>query len=96
MGSLSFFFFKFRILLAGLQICQRANYCTHTKYINFNKISPQYPAWIEQCTGEDLSFARRMILASGSLKELAAQHDVSYPTIRLRLDRLIEKIKLVE
>jgi hypothetical protein len=27
---------------------------------------------------------------------MAAQYDVSYPTIRLRLDRLIEKIHLVE
>lgn len=45
---------------------------------------------------EDLAFVRRMILASGSLKEVAAEYDISYPTVRLRLDRLIEKIRLVE
>lgn len=31
---------------------------------------------------------------SGSLKEIAKHYEVSYPTIRLRLNRLIEKIKL--
>ena len=34
--------------------------------------------------------------ASGSLKEIAAQYGVSYPTVRLRLDRLIQKIKMSE
>ena len=36
------------------------------------------------------------MLASGSLKEVAAQYGVTYPTVRLRLDRLIQKIKLSE
>ena len=36
------------------------------------------------------------MLASGSLKEMAAQYGVSYPTVRLRLDRLIQKIQLTE
>lgn len=36
------------------------------------------------------------MLASGSLKEMAAQYGVSYPTVRLRLDRLIQKIQLSE
>jgi hypothetical protein len=27
---------------------------------------------------------------------MAAEYDISYPTVRLRLDRLIEKIKLYE
>ncbi|CAB1262024.1 hypothetical protein CLOSBL3_20188 [Clostridiaceae bacterium BL-3] len=31
---------------------------------------------------------------SGSLKEIAKIYDVSYPTVRLRLDKLIQKIKL--
>ena len=38
----------------------------------------------------------RIVLASGSLKEVAAQYGVTYPTVRLRLDRLIEKIRLGE
>ena len=36
------------------------------------------------------------MLASGSLKEVAAQYGVTYPTVRLRLDQLIQKIKLSE
>jgi hypothetical protein len=30
------------------------------------------------------------------LKEIAKQYDVSYPTVRLRLDRLIQKIRISE
>ncbi|MCG9844036.1 DUF2089 domain-containing protein, partial [Staphylococcus argenteus] len=36
------------------------------------------------------------MLSSGSLKQLSEEYRVSYPTIRLRLDRLIEKIKINE
>ena len=36
------------------------------------------------------------VLASGSLKEVASVYGVSYPTVRLRLDRLIQKIQLAE
>ena len=39
---------------------------------------------------------KAVMLASGSLKEIAAQYGVSYPTVRLRLDRLIQKIKMSE
>ena len=42
-------------------------------------------------TEEDLEFARRFIINSGSLKEMAKYYNVSYPTIRLRLDKLIQK-----
>lgn len=45
---------------------------------------------------EDLAFIKRFILASGSLKELAAAYGVSYPTVRLRLDRLIQKFRLLD
>ena len=31
---------------------------------------------------------------SGSLKELGKSYSVTYPTVRLRLDRLIQKIKI--
>jgi len=54
------------------------------------------PPWIEHLDEADLQFVRRMILASGSLKELAAEYEVSYPTIRQRLDRIIERIRLIE
>ena len=42
------------------------------------------------------AFIKKFILSSGSLKEVASLYGVSYPTVRLRLDRLIQKIKLTE
>ena len=54
------------------------------------------PVWMEALEDEDVTFIRRFVLASGSLKEMAAQYGVSYPTVRLRLDRLIQKIRLAE
>jgi len=54
------------------------------------------PKWLEYLSEEDLAFIKRFVLASGSLKEMAKQYGITYPTVRLRLDRLIEKIKLVE
>ncbi len=35
-------------------------------------------------------------MASGSLKEVAKLYGVTYPTVRLRLDRLIQKITISE
>jgi hypothetical protein len=52
--------------------------------------------WIDLLEEEDLAFMKRFILSSGSLKELADAYGVSYPTVRLRLDRLIEKIKVLD
>ncbi len=52
--------------------------------------------WIQRLSEEDRAFVKRFILASGSLKELAAAYGISYPTVRLRLDRLIAKIKVFE
>ena len=54
------------------------------------------PNWLADLEDEDLSFVKKFILASGSLKEIAGLYGVSYPTVRLRLDRLIQKIKLTE
>ena len=59
-------------------------------------MNPPIPAWLAGMSEEDLGFIRRFLLASGSLKQMAAEYDISYPTVRLRLDRLIEKIKLYE
>ncbi|MFI5118997.1 MAG: DUF2089 family protein [Thermoanaerobaculia bacterium] len=52
--------------------------------------------WMDHLSDEDLAFVKRFLLASGSLKELAAAYDITYPTVRLRLDRLIEKIKILD
>ena len=49
---------------------------------------------IENLDDAEIDFIKRFILESGSLKEMAAIYGVSYPTVRLRLDRLIQKIKL--
>jgi len=54
------------------------------------------PEWMSGLEEEDVAFIKRFILASGSLKEVASQYGVTYPTVRLRLDRLIQKIKLTE
>ena len=54
------------------------------------------PPWMGELEDEDLAFIKKFILASGSLKEVASVYGVSYPTVRLRLDRLIQKIKLTE
>ena len=54
------------------------------------------PVWMAELEDEDLTFIKKFILASGSLKEVAALYGVSYPTVRLRLDRLIQKIQLTE
>src|SRR6266478_5539879 len=52
--------------------------------------------WIELLDEEDLAFLKRFVLASGSLKELAQAYAISYPTVRLRLDRLIAKIEVFD
>jgi hypothetical protein len=53
-------------------------------------------AWVNQLEPEDLAFIKRFVLASGSLKELAEAYDITYPTVRLRLDRVIEKIRIFD
>ena len=54
------------------------------------------PEWMSELEEEDVAFIRRFLLASGSLKEVAGEYGVSYPTVRLRLDRLIQKIRLAD
>jgi hypothetical protein len=46
---------------------------------------------------EDLNMVTSFVLLSGSIKALARQYGVSYPTMRQRLNRLIERLRqLVE
>jgi hypothetical protein len=54
------------------------------------------PEWMTNLDDEDVSFIKKFLLASGSLKELANIYSVTYPTVRLRLDRLIQKIHISE
>jgi len=52
------------------------------------------PQWILALEAEDAVFLKNFVLKSGSLKEIAQLYNVSYPTVRLRLDKLIQKITL--
>ena len=48
---------------------------------------------LERLGEDDREFVLRFLLASGSLKDLAQAYGVSYPTIRARLDRLLERLR---
>ncbi|WP_273126217.1 DUF2089 family protein [Bacillus weihaiensis] len=52
------------------------------------------PNWILSLEEEDVEFIKKFVLNSGSLKEVSKIYEVSYPTVRIKLDRLIQKIKL--
>jgi hypothetical protein len=54
------------------------------------------PEWMSNLEDEDVAFIKKFLQASGSLKEVARQYGVTYPTVRLRLDRVIQKIKIGE
>ncbi len=54
------------------------------------------PDWMSNLEDEDMVFIKNFLQASGSLKEIARQYGVTYPTVRLRLDKLIQKIKISE
>jgi hypothetical protein len=50
------------------------------------------PRFLE-LSADQQEFAIEFILASGSLKEMAKILDVSYPTVRAKLDRVIECLR---
>ncbi|MCL2397892.1 MAG: DUF2089 domain-containing protein [Defluviitaleaceae bacterium] len=54
------------------------------------------PEWMVSLEDEDITFIKKFLQASGSLKEIAQQYGVTYPTVRLRLDKLIQKIQISE
>lgn len=54
----------------------------------------EIPKWIMELDENDYTFMKNFILASGSLKELAKQYNISYPTVRSKLDKLIKKIEI--
>ncbi|MBM3994405.1 MAG: DUF2089 domain-containing protein [Planctomycetes bacterium] len=57
---------------------------------------PNQNRWVDLLEDEDIAFLKRFVLASGSLKELAEAYGISYPTVRLRLDRLIAKVQVFD
>lgn len=54
------------------------------------------PNWLTILSDDELVMIKRFVLHSGSLKALAEEYAVTYPTIRARLDRLIEKVESAE
>ena len=48
---------------------------------------------LSRLSREDLDIITELVLRSGSLKDLAVAYGVSYPTIRARLDRVIERLQ---
>lgn len=56
----------------------------------------EIPVWITMLEEDEVQFVKRFLLASGSLKEMADQYGVTYPTVRNRLNHIIQKVKLSE
>lgn len=56
----------------------------------------EIPLWISELEQDELKFIKRFVLASGSLKEMADIYKVTYPTVRARLNNIIEKVKMCE
>ena len=52
------------------------------------------PQWMLALEEEDAAFLKNFLMKSGSLKDIAKLYGVSYPTVRLRLDKLIQKVSL--
>lgn len=52
--------------------------------------------WFVNLEHEDQEFVKQLVIASGSLKQLAKIYQVSYPTVRMRLNTIIQKINFIE
>ena len=52
--------------------------------------------WFLELSTEDQEFVKQLVLSSGSLKQLAKIYDVSYPTVRTRLNMVIQTINLID
>jgi hypothetical protein len=58
------------------------------------QIAASFPASrLSRLPIEHQRFIEMFVLASGSLKEIAQQTGVSYPTVRSRLNRIIDELK---
>jgi len=53
-------------------------------------------AALAKLSGDEQAFIVEFVKASGSLKEMARLLHLSYPTVRNRLDEIIERVKLAE
>jgi hypothetical protein len=51
---------------------------------------------LARLSSEEQDFILNFFLSSGSIKEMARQADLSYPTMRNKMDDLIEKVKKLQ
>ncbi len=56
----------------------------------------QIPAWLYALNEQEINFIKNFVLHSGSLKVMAEIYELSYPTLRLRLNELIAKVSRAE
>lgn len=61
-------------------------------FLRILHVADESPHPLDQLEPEDKEFILRFVQASGSLKDVAQTYGVSYPTLRARLDRLIERL----
>lgn len=67
--------------------------CSHCE----TSINGNYPLPIFlQLTSKEQEFILQFFLNSGSLKEMASQIGISYPTVRNQLDDMIEHVKQLQ
>ncbi|MNK16393.1 Sigma-70, region 4 [compost metagenome] len=58
------------------------------------QVSGNYPLPVLlRLPADDQAFILQFFLSGGSLKEIASQIGISYPTVRNKLDDIIEKVK---
>ncbi len=67
--------------------------CCQTCAVSVEADFPDQP--LARLPTEHQRFIEIFVLAGGSLKEIATQAGVSYPTVRSRLDRVIESLTSV-
>jgi len=76
------------LLAVGLLICQDEE--CQTQISGDFKLSA-----FDKLSARDQKFIYDFVVRSGSLKDLARQYDLSYPTIRNMLDDLIKRLKIL-
>ena len=68
----------------------KCNYCETSIHGNY-----PLPVFL-QLTQKEQEFILQFFLTSGSLKEMASQLGISYPTVRNQLDDMIEHVKQLQ
>ncbi|GEM55464.1 hypothetical protein B0A58_08590 [Flavobacterium branchiophilum NBRC 15030 = ATCC 35035] len=71
------------VLLVRQLICENCETTVSGRYM--------LPVFLK-LTEEEQQFILQFLISSGSLKEMAAKMSISYPTVRNKLDDIIEKI----